>query len=107
MTNTRDDGGLAFPMASDLLGHAPGMSLRDWFAGNAPPMPDEWPLTLFAGPAPASTIFPYSGPPMTPKELMEMDKEARRAYHIWTARAEATWRWAYADAMLAERNSHD
>ena len=35
MTDTPNDGGHAFPMASDLLGHTPGMSLRDWFAGQA------------------------------------------------------------------------
>lgn len=32
---TINDGGPAFPMVSDLMGHAPGMSLRDWFAGLA------------------------------------------------------------------------
>lgn len=35
MTDAPNDGGHAFPMASDLLGHTPGMSLRDWFAGQA------------------------------------------------------------------------
>lgn len=30
-----NDGGQAFPMASDLIGHSPGMTLRDWFAGQA------------------------------------------------------------------------
>ena len=28
-----NDGGPAFPIASDLLGHGCGMTLRDWFAG--------------------------------------------------------------------------
>jgi hypothetical protein len=32
---TKDDGGPAFPMVSDMKGHNPGMSLRDWFAGTA------------------------------------------------------------------------
>ena len=44
---SRDDGGPAFP----LMGTAPedgnpvefhGMSLRDWFAGQAPPPPQWW-----------------------------------------------------------------
>ena len=32
-----DDGGLAFPVASDVIGHQTGISLRDWFAGMALP----------------------------------------------------------------------
>lgn len=32
MTDTKD-GGPAFPIASDLIGHSDGMTLRDWFAG--------------------------------------------------------------------------
>lgn len=35
MTDTPNDGGHAFPMASDMLGHRSGMTLRDWFAGQA------------------------------------------------------------------------
>ncbi len=34
MTDQPYDGGLAFPFASELMGHAGGMSLRDWFAGH-------------------------------------------------------------------------
>lgn len=33
--SSKDDGGLAFPVASDAIGHYGGMSLRDWFAGQA------------------------------------------------------------------------
>lgn len=29
------DGGQAFPISSDVIGDYPGMSLRDWFAGQA------------------------------------------------------------------------
>ena len=32
---TKKDGGPAFPMASDISGHWSGMTLRDWFAGQA------------------------------------------------------------------------
>ncbi len=31
----RDNGGPAFPMAPDVSGHWSGMTLRDWFAGQA------------------------------------------------------------------------
>ena len=34
-TETIDDGGAAFPVVSDQFGHHGGMSLRDWFAGQA------------------------------------------------------------------------
>lgn len=30
-----DNGGPAFPIASDVIGHCVGMTLRDWFAGQA------------------------------------------------------------------------
>lgn len=33
MTNTKDDGGPAFPIETTATPYAPGMSLRDWFAG--------------------------------------------------------------------------
>ena len=35
MNGAPKDGGPAFPMASDVSGHQPGMTLRDWFAGQA------------------------------------------------------------------------
>ena len=35
MNNQIDDGGPALPVASDVIGHCSGMSLRDWFAGMA------------------------------------------------------------------------
>jgi len=35
MTEQTKDGVPAFPMASDVTGHQPEMSLRDWFAGQA------------------------------------------------------------------------
>ncbi len=33
MTDRVNDGGPAFPIASDLIGHCAGMTLRDYFAG--------------------------------------------------------------------------
>jgi hypothetical protein len=35
MTKTKDDGGPAFPIETTATPYAPGMSLRDWFAGQA------------------------------------------------------------------------
>lgn len=32
---TPKTGGQVFPLASDVIGHWPGMSLRDWYAGQA------------------------------------------------------------------------
>ncbi len=34
-TSSRNDGGPAFPADSFTAQHCPGMSLRDWFAGQA------------------------------------------------------------------------
>jgi len=33
MSRTKDDGGSAFPLPSVVASISPGMSLRDWFAG--------------------------------------------------------------------------
>ena len=35
MTDQRKDGGPAFPVETTATPYAPGMSLRDWFAGQA------------------------------------------------------------------------
>lgn len=35
MTKQIENGGPAFPIASDVIGHVSGMTLRDWFAGQA------------------------------------------------------------------------
>ena len=53
-----------------------GMSLRDWFAGNAPPMPEQWWI---------DTKHEYG------------DKVGSYAEAI------AAWNYFYADAMIAER----
>ena len=47
---TIDDGGDAFPIASDVIGHAEGMKLRDYFAAQALPAVIE---IAFADPADA------------------------------------------------------
>ena len=84
MAGARYEGGPAFPR--DSLSHSPGMSLRDWFAGNAPPMPTEW-LAAFVRDNP---IYQHES----------------KAADGWLA-ANVAWSAAYADAMLAERRRDD
>jgi hypothetical protein len=94
------DGGPAFAaMAISPAGdvyHSEGMTLRDWFAGQAPAQPDEWS-------APKDLLRLVARPNGIGREVSaEWD-----AYY--DARAhnamihEVTWRWAYADAMLKAR----
>lgn len=83
------DGGPAYPRQLIQIEHPytfdpidlraqSGMSLRDWFAGQAPPMPNEW-LTGWCTANPSLIRG-----------------------HYWTA-AIAAYAYFYADAMLAER----
>jgi len=94
VSDTKDNGGAAFPVAGERIG-ATGMSLRDWFAGNAPVQPDDWT-------APRHLLKIVA----RPSGISGAD-DAWWAYY--EARAhndlmhEVTWRWAYADAMLAAR----
>lgn len=77
MSETKD-GGPAFPRNSTVFGD-PGMSLHEWYAGNAPEAPD-----AFEGSLPS---WKSAEPPLE-----------------WMARRQAEWAWAYADAMMVERN---
>lgn len=114
MTDQHNDGGPAFPQ-NDLstynMGPAEknngGMTLRDWFAGHAPPMPEDWYAVPFIGDPPSGTIFPYAGPRIAPSELVELDMDARRDALRWQAKAIASWRFVYADAMLAAREASE
>ena len=80
----RMDGGPAFPGGAlkgnddedDRYPSQPGLSLRDWFAGQAIPRPRDYQIAARAR------------------------HPSMEAFILW---AEATWRYAYADAMLAER----
>ncbi len=86
----KDDGGPAFPVqeqtdkAYDLWNPSPGMSLRDWFAGNEKSEPEIMSIS-------ASNEF-----------------LGRPRDHEWDYKKDypkllAKWRYACADAMLAER----
>ena len=84
---TRDDGGPAFPerrwknmgvTAEDWQAmNLPGMTLREYFAAHAPPMPDSL----------------WGGEP-------ELHDDAARAGYLAVV---AMWNYEYADAMLAHR----
>lgn len=73
----RDDGGQAFPVHSAIGAGEGGMSLRDWFAGQALP-------EAFA-------------------EVVEANADGTASYNQIAAAA-ASGAYAIADAMLAERN---
>jgi len=75
---TINDGGPAFPFASDTIGHCSGMSLRDWLAGQA---------LIFAGVVASGGVHkPYGSIESLHKEMAE------DCYSI-------------ADAMLAAREA--
>ena len=100
-------GGPAFPGPSftqggHANGHAMGMTLRDWFAGQAPSVPEIISWDDLAGPRPAHP-YPYSGPALTHAQHMARETKNRREWIEWQARALAAWGLIYADAMLATR----
>ena len=84
----KNDGGPAFPLPPDYdtsengvfrqaAPGEPGMSLRDWFAGHAPPMPDQW----------------------------FQDSPRKKSDPLWHwGEASAAWAYFYAGAMIAERD---
>lgn len=76
MSDQVKDGGPAFPGESyngQVVPGNTGMTLRDWFASNAPMMTEQW----------------------------FQDSLAEEGGH-WLE-AQSAWAYAYADAMLAER----
>lgn len=95
-----NDGGEAFPIASDVVGHCGGMSLRDYFAANAPSMDVAdicdvmgWPNTLNIG-----------------GDGTEADQWNDTVWSRWRdlpfaerLKADVKFRYAWADAMLAAR----
>jgi hypothetical protein len=87
----KDDGGPAFPRApfdvNDYCGDgSPGMSLRDWFAGEAPEPPEWW---FIQQTAEDRRINPHNDPhKTTPRSTLQLIAE---------------WKYLYADAMIAQR----
>lgn len=102
MTSKIDDGGLAFPVVKSSLmrDHAReagrftedytsegGMSLRDWFAGQA--------LAAFIGPLSYASV----------ESRMTIAKENGIVGEITNARVAASVAYGYADAMIAARKA--
>ena len=84
----RQDGGPAFPRpASDTSGAIIGMSLRDWFAGQAPEPPESW-------------LHMQRGIDRNRNPHNEPHKPAPRDDFQLTAE----WKFAHADAMIAARS---
>lgn len=84
------DGGSAFPIETTSTPYAPGMSLRDWFAGQAPDMPNWW----------MSVGCPTPPPGWKEGDGPTLWDELRTK---WNINRIALWRFAYADAMLEAR----
>jgi hypothetical protein len=102
------DGGPAFPFAPpcDQYGALPtgypfpdtGMSLRNYFAAHAPEQPEYWS-------APKAMLVPVPQPNGRGPEF-QAQWDARDAANTHnTLMHEVTWRWAYADAMIAAREA--
>lgn len=98
MSEPINDGGSAFPVHANhvvfgdkvVAAHEPGMSLRDWFAGQEKVDTNEqfeWALCeALAGPRPPGT---YHSNPLE--------------WFVWTNKWTAAVRYARADAMLVAR----
>lgn len=111
------DGGPAFPGYEQddnrNLCATRGMSLRDYFASNAPPSPEEWmswDLRPDSPPiVPMPTGFqhlPEGEYRVAVEDTMAKQREINREYAnklaAWRLAREVAWRYAYADAMIAE-----
>lgn len=89
MTDTTKDGGPAFPRpGSNNNERQKGMTLRDWFAGQAPDPSEEW---VSSQRHMDRSRNPYNE---AHKPRLREDVEIRAQY-----------RFAYADAMIAARDA--
>lgn len=89
-----NDGGPAFPhmMAEGHRDYASGMTLRDWFAGQARVAMGDWT-------PPFGTVWILKNG----AEVMAVRTD--REYHEAVHKARAEYVWAEADAMLAAREA--
>lgn len=92
-----ETGGFAFP--SKKVNHIgtvtnPSMTLRDWFAGEAPEAPEWWMNEGCPQPPPGWS----DGYGATKWEELTTE---------WRVNRIAIWRWKYADAMIATRKCGD
>lgn len=96
--SAKNDGGPAFPTHHNTptgCWSEGGMTLRDWFAGQAPEIP-EWferkEETRKPGPVP----HPHKPGYMTDGFVVDQPAETQEQHFF-------RWRWHYADGMLAQR----
>ena len=113
MSDRINDGGPAFPKAGYMSDAGDGrrhentgedgMSLRDWFAGQAPTEPQPWFEPVFTTPIPEYPVWDGMDPNGFKKLLMKHETTLRQlGYEKEQARL-AQWPYAWADALLAER----
>ncbi len=90
---TAENGGPAFPGGTypEHPHHPNGMTLRDWFAGQAPEMPDWW----------MQDESQAIQPPGWEEGMSAKDWD--RLWNEFHCRKLASWRFHYADAMLEAR----
>ncbi len=100
MSDTRiNDGGPAFPVsvADNTWMANRGMTLRDWFAGQAPDrVKYDFPVRMDM-PRPEPIETGIDGYPANSEEISAWDEEHDRQRAI-------QWPYVWADAMLAERD---
>jgi len=113
MSDRINDGGPAFarPIGSYLDGNYcrqynnsfRGMSLRDYLAAHAPAEPQPWFEPVFTTPIPKHPVWNGFDPYGSKKLLMKHETTLRQlGYEKEQARL-AQWPYAWADALLAER----
>lgn len=86
MGDSKDNGGPAFPIITGGYIQFSGMTLRDWFAGQAPEPTKEWLDTMYRF---DSALNPHN----------DSYKPKRRT----TAELIAAWKYEVADAMIETR----
>ena len=93
----QDNGGAAFPLHPGIMPDwkaSAGMTLREWFAGQAPDVP-AW----FGKMTDVGQIGTFHG-------TAEQWLIARQAAAAANVKIVASWGYAYADAMLAARSAN-
>ena len=94
---SKDTGGPAFPIEGTATPYAHGMTLRDWFATKAPPIPHWW----------MEKEERSLQPPKWQEGMLASDWD--RLWNEFYMHRLASWAFHYADAMIAERvtNEHE
>jgi hypothetical protein len=89
MSDTRDGGGPAFPILDMSETQCEGLTIRDWFAGQADPR----------------EVYGKHGiSKITAERLMGSNVANGEGNDRWWSEANAKWKYQMADAMLKARN---